>query len=104
MGKRDNIRELAVFIMQAIAHRIGHIIDPNAIHAEKYRKEVINLMDRAKKVKIREHWNYSDLAAIKIEVKNKLVKELTRREYIDNKKFDIMDEEIEKALKELELD
>ncbi len=103
MGKRDNIKELAVFITQALAHRIGRIIDENALHAEKYRKETLNFMKLAEQVKMKENWNSSDLILLRETVKNNLERELARRTYIDNRKFDIMGEEIEKVLRELEL-
>jgi len=103
MGKNSNIKELARFVSLAVAHRIGKLMNPNALYAEKYEKESENFMLLAQNVKLRENWNIYDREIIKKEAKNKTISELTARKYLANQKFSLMDEEINKALKLLEL-
>ena len=103
MGKKDNIRELIILLALSLSHRIGSIINKNEIYAEKYAKESENFLNKAKKVVLRENWSAQDKIIIKEELRKKLRDELTKRDFLDNKKFDIMDEEIYKVLKSLDL-
>lgn len=104
MGKNDDIRELAKLLSFAVAHRIGQIINPDAIYAEKYQKESRNFVIQAEGINLGKHWNSYDKIIIKKEVRKKTLLELINKEHIADKKFEIMDEEINKILKELELD
>jgi len=45
-----------------------------------------------------ENWSIYDKAEIKIILKKKLLKELEEKEFINKKKFDILDKEMEKVL------
>ncbi len=103
MGKRDNIRELINLLTKSLSHKIGSIVNDTKIYAEKYRKESENFLEQAKEISKEENWNNYDKIKIKEELKKKLGTELERKEFLDSKKFDIMNEEIEKALKSLDL-
>ncbi|MEK6890315.1 MAG: hypothetical protein AABX35_03950 [Nanoarchaeota archaeon] len=104
MGKKKEIDMLTTFIADALRHRIGALLGLDKKYFRKYIFEYQERMNLAKKVIQKNHFNSYDETIIKEKVIHKLNNELASREYIDNKKFDIMDEEIEKALKELELD
>ncbi len=101
MGKNSNLKQLARFMALAVAHKIGQLMNLNAIYAEKYEKEYKNFMEQAKNIKSRENWNNANKEEIKKEVKSETIKELKRKSHIDDKKFDIMDNEIALSLKEL---
>ncbi len=64
----------------------------------------MNFIEQAKDIKQKENWNNYDKEEIRKEVKTETIKELNQRMYLDNKKFDIMDHEIDKSLKDLGLD
>jgi hypothetical protein len=52
---------------------------------------------------MRQHWNAADKAKIQSLLQVKLKKELAEKEFLDDKKFDIMDDEVRKALRDLAL-
>ena len=60
-------------------------------------------MKEAEKVLLRQNWNNYDKLKIKEELRAKLRKDLDQKDFLDNKKFEIMDSEIENALKEFDL-
>ena len=103
MGKNSNLKILARFIALGVAHKVGQLINPNSLYAEKYDKESMNFMEQAKDIKQKENWNSYDKEEIRKEVKTETIKELNQRTYLDNKKFDITDSEIDKSLKEIGL-
>jgi len=103
MAKTSNINKLTNFLALALAHTIGNIVNPHEAYSEKYKKEGDAYFVRAKKVSFAENWNDYDKTKIKEELKKKLNKELERKDFLDIKKFEIMDREIEKALKSLNL-
>ncbi len=103
MGKSDTVQELARLIGLAVAHSIGYILNPSSIYADKYRKEILNFMSLAAKTRDKEHWNVSDLRLIKAKAIEETNYELSRRDYLDLRKFELIDGEIEKMLRELEL-
>jgi len=61
------------------------------------------LFKEAEKVCKQENWNNYDKINIGGELKKKLRVELEKCDFLDNRKFEIMDEEIRIALKVLEL-
>ena len=79
-------------------------MNPNSLYAEKYDKESMNFMERAKEIKQKENWNDYDKEEIKKEVKIETLKELKRRTHLDENKFIIMEDVIVKSLKDLGLD
>ena len=103
MSKNQNIHELTNMLAIALRHKIGSIVNKNEIYAQKYAKDYEIFLKEAVKVSLRENWNEEDKAKIKNELKRKLKKELEKREFIDNKKFDIMDKEINEILDVLKL-
>lgn len=103
MGKKNDIDELTNLMSRALRHKIGSIVNKDEFYAEKYAKDSENLMKEAEKVLERRNWNREDKIKIKEELRKKLFKELKEKDFLDNKKFDIMYKEIEKALKEFNL-
>ena len=103
MNKRKVIHELTNLLAVALRHKIGSIVNSNEIYAQKYSKDADILIIEARKIVISRNWNMNDKIKIKEELKKKLKIELESKEFLDNKKFEIMDSEMEKVLKELEL-
>jgi|SRR3989338_4197760 len=103
MGKNSNIKLMARFIALGASHKIGQIVSPNSIFAEKYGKESRNFIEQANNIKLRENWNSNDKEEIRKEVKSETIKELNRREHLNKSKFDVLDGVIENCLKELGL-
>ena len=104
MGKMDSIMELARLMAHSLSHRIGSIVNRNNPYAQKYFKEAVNFFNLAKKASTEENWNNFNKSEIKTMLKKELIAELTKKRFLDNKKFDLIDEEIDKVLKELDLD
>lgn len=103
MSKNQNIHKLTTVLAISLRHKIGSIVNKDEIYAQKYAKDYEIFLKEAVKVSLRENWNEEDKAKIKNELKRKLKKELEKREFIDNKKFDIMDKEINEILDVLKL-
>ncbi len=104
MSKKGNIQELSNILAIALRHRIGSIVNPDAVYSQKYAKDAEVLMKEAVKISIGINWSIQDKNRIKEAVKSKLRLELEKRDFLDDKKFEIIDEEIEKAVKDLSLD
>ena len=103
MSKNQNIHELTNILAIALRHKIGSIVNKDEIYAQKYAKDYEMFLKEAIKISLRENWNDSDKIKIKNELKIKLKDELEKREFIDNKKFDIIDGEINTLLRVLKL-
>ena len=103
MGKNKDIGELANLMSKALRHKIGSIVNKDEFYAAKYAKDAEVFMKEAEKVMLRWNWNKYDKEKIRQQLKIKLQKELEEKDFLDNKKFEIMDEEINKALKEMDL-
>ena len=104
MGKNKDINELTNLMAKALRHKIGSIVNKDELYASKYAKDAESIMAEAEKVLLRQNWNSHDKTRIKEQLRIKLQKELEQKDFLDNKKFEIMDSEIEKALKEFGLD
>ena len=104
MGKNKDINELTNLMSKALRHKIGSIVNKDEFYAAKYAKDAENIMKEAEKVLLRQNWNSYDKARIKEQLRIKLRKELGQKDFLDNKKFEIMDSEIEKALRGFDLD
>jgi len=104
MGKKNNIEELTNLMSKALRHRIGAIVNENEIYAERYAKDAEGIMKEAEKIIHRQNWNNYDKTEIKEKLRKKLKKELEEKDFLDNKKFGIMDEEMNKALKSFGLE
>jgi hypothetical protein len=103
MSKTSDIHELTNILAKALRHKIGAMVNSNEIYAEKYAKDADLLVKEAKKTALRQNWNSYDKSQIKNELRKKLRIELEKKDFLDNRKFDMIDEEIDKVLKELEL-
>ena len=103
MGKNKDIDELTNLMAKALRHKIGSIVNKDELYASKYAKDAESIMAEAEKVLLRQNWNSYDETRIKEQLRIKLQKELEQKDFLDNKKFEIMDSEIEKALKEFDL-
>ncbi len=103
MGKNRVIQELTNILTQSLRHKIGSIVNPNELYTEKYMKDAEILFDKAERVSKLDNWNINDKIKIGEELKRKLKLELESKEFLNERKFDIMDEEIDKALKSLNL-
>lgn len=104
MGKNKDIGELTNLMTKALRHKIGSIVNKDEFYAAKYAKDAKNIMKEAEKVLLRQNWNSYDKARIREHLRIKLRKELEQKDFLDNKKFEIMDSEIEKALEGFDLD
>jgi len=103
MGKNKDIQELTNLMTKALRHKIGSIVNKDEFYANKYAKDAEVIMKEAEKVLLRQNWNSYDKVKIRSQLKAKLLKELEQKDFLDNKKFEIMDEEINNALKEFYL-
>ncbi len=103
MNKRKIISEMTNILASALRHKIGSIVNQNEIYAQKYAKDAEVLIKEAQKIIIKGNWNYNDKKIIKGELKNKLRRELEKKDFLDVKKFDMMDGEIERVLRLLGL-
>ncbi len=103
MGKANRIHELTNILSKALRHKIGAIVNPNEIYAEKYSKDADILMREAQKIALKENWSINDKRKIKEELRRKLNNELKKKEFLDKRKFDIIEEEMNKALTFLDL-
>jgi len=103
MGKNKDMQELANLMTKALRHKIGSIANKDEFYANKYAKDAENIMKEAEKVLLRQNWNNYDKEKIKELLKKRLHKELEQKDFLDIKKFDIMDGEISKSLKKFDL-
>src|SRR3989344_7531177 len=100
MGKSKDMQELTNLMTKALRHKIGSIVNKDEFYANKYAKDAEVIMKEAEKVLLRQNWNNYDKVKIRGQLKAKLLKELKQKDFLDNKKFEIMDDEINNALKE----
>jgi len=101
MGKNDDIEQLTNIMSKALRHKIGLIVNKDEIYAAKYAKDAETIMREAAKVASRQNWNNDDKEKIRQKLRKKLEKELAEKDFIDNRKFEIMDEEINISIKEI---
>ncbi len=103
MGKRSDIKELITLLSLALTHKIGGLVNPGEIYSEKYQKESNAFLKKAIKVSLRQNWNKEDKINIRDLLKKKLKSDLEKRDFLNDKKFDLMEREINNALKSLSL-
>jgi len=75
----------------------------NFSYAGKYKKEYDTYLQQAKEIAFEENFNYYDKTEIKEKLTKKLRTELEKRDFIDNKKFDLIEGEVNNALSTLNL-
>ena len=103
MGKNKDSDILTTLLTKALRHKIGAIVNKDELYASKYAKDADILMKEAEKVALRQNWNKGDKHHLKKEVRRKLLTELEEKKFIEDAKFDIMDEHIKEAMKQLGL-
>lgn len=95
------MEELANILAKAIRHRIGSIVNQEELYAKQYAKDADNLTLEAQKVAMREHWNQNDRTDIEEMLRKKLKAELEKKDFLPEKKFEMMGKEIKAALREI---
>ena len=103
MSKKKTIQELTNLLAKSLRHKIGSLVNSDEIYAEKYAKDSEILLKEAQKTALKENWNIYDKSIIKNKLKRKLKAELEKKDFLNEKKFDMMEEEINKTLKLLKL-
>lgn len=103
MSKDKIIKELTTILSASIRHKIGSIVNNNEIYAQRYAKDSESLLNSARKSSKKSNWNNLDKEKIKSLTKEKLIKELEEKTFLDQKKFDYVDKELEEALKDIGL-
>lgn len=103
MGKNRDVDHLTNLMAKALRHKIGAIVNKDEIYANKYAKDSENIMKEAKKVLLRHNWDNDDKIEIRRQLRIKLHRELEEKDFLNDEKFDIMDEEMDKALRDFEL-
>jgi len=99
MGKKDDINQLTNLMSVALRHKIGSIVNKQEAYASRYARDAEVILKEAEKVVRRHNWNRYYKEEIRKKLKKKLLKELEEKDFLDDKKFDIMDEEMNKTLK-----
>jgi|SRR3989338_5876472 len=103
MSKKAQINKITSILSISLRHKIGAIVNSNELYAQKYSKDAEMLFREAEKLVLREKWNNKDKAKIKEQLEKKLKKELEEKDFLDNKKFELMGEEIDGAMRLLDL-
>ena len=103
MSKIKNINKIINMLATALRHEIGALVDIEELYVDKYKKEANARIKRASDIIKKCNFNIDDKYSIKIRLKEKLQKDLENRDYISDEKFDIVDEEVDKVLRELDL-
>ena len=101
MSKKTDMEELTNIVAKALRHRIGSKVNPDEFYASQYAEDTEILMREAQKVSMREHWNQDDKKQMKELLAKKLKRELEKKGFLPEKKFELMEGEIEGALKGL---
>lgn len=101
MNKNRILEELTTLLAISLRHRIGGIVNKNEIYAQRYAKDSEILFKQAEKVKEQITWNYGDKIEIREKLKIKLKIELEKKDFLSDEKYNLIDSEIEKALKDL---
>lgn len=103
MSKKRARKELVNQLAKSLAHKIGSIVNNTKLYASKYTKEAAQLLEEAKEVARKEHWNSEDKQIIKENLKKNLTIELKKRDFLSDEKFSLVDQEIAVALSALNL-
>ena len=103
MSRNKLIEEFTNLVAVALRHRIGSIVNENELYAQKYAKDAEVLLYQAKKIMLGIKFNIYESKEIITSLKIKLKKELESKPFLKERKFEIMESEMNKALKELEL-
>lgn len=101
MGKTQLIKQLTNLLSKALRHKIGSMVNSDEFYTAKYAKDYEVLFREALRIYLQYHWNKQDLSTIRLQVGRKLHKELKEKEFIADKKFEIMDEQLEEVIQRL---
>lgn len=101
MNKNRVIEELTNLLSRGLRHKIGSIVNAEDLYASKYAKDADSFFQEAEKVSQQVHWNAEDHIKIREILKKKLYDELVKKEFINLRKFEIIDEQIDDILKKL---
>ena len=104
MWKNQTMHELINLLAVALRHKIGAIVNSNELYAQKYSRDADLLISLAEKSKDKENWNIYDKKEIKEKLKKQLEQELKEKEFINDKKFELVDSEIAQILRKLDLE
>ncbi|MBI2136228.1 hypothetical protein HYU06_04095 [Candidatus Woesearchaeota archaeon] len=101
MSKSRDIQELTGLLSQSLRHKIGSIVNKQELYATQYAKNAATILKRAAVVSKRHTWNRDEKAEIRTMLYNKLYNELKQKTFLHERKFEMIDDEIDKALKEI---
>ena len=73
MSKKGKIDELVNVLAAALRHKIGSMVNPNALYAERYAKDSEMFFKQAEKTKEQGNWDYNDKIEIKQILKRKFL-------------------------------
>lgn len=103
MSKNDEIKTLVKLLAKGLCHKIGGIVNLDALYSQKYLKEADTFFSVAKNISIKLNLNLSDKERIKVELVSALRRELENRTFLDEKKFNYINKEVDWALKMLKI-
>lgn len=103
MGKTGTLHELTNILAKALRHKIGSMVNPDEIYAQKYARDADVLLREAQKVAAKENWNSYDKIKLKQELRRKLHDELAKKDFLGSGKFELMEDEMNKTLKSMGL-
>jgi hypothetical protein len=103
MSKSKIIEELTNLLALSLRHKIGSIVNKEDLYSTKYANESEVLLNKAKSNIFGIKFNFYEKIEIQEKFRKKLKKELESKTFLNEKKFEIMDEEANKILKELGL-
>ena len=104
MNKSKLIREIINLLVVGLRHKIGSIVNSNEFYSQKYAKDSEILIKQAQNLSSNIHFNSYDINDIRNNLKSKLKIELESKEFLDKRKFDLIDSEIANVFKLLKLD
>jgi len=104
MNKNKLVEQLTNVLSASLRHKIGSIVNENELYAQKYAEDAEVLLKEAGKIASEINWNLNDKLVIKEELKKKLRGELEKKTFLNNEKFELIDSEVEVALKKLNLE
>ncbi len=103
MNRHKTIEELTNLLALSLRHKIGSIVNKHEVYSKKYADESQALLNNAKRNISGITFNLYEKKEILQILKRKLKAELQSKPFLNERKFDIMDEEMNSALKELGL-
>ena len=103
MSRSKIIEELTNLLAIALRHKIGSVVNENEIYSQKYAKDAEVLIEQAKKNMGGINFSIYEIKEIINKTNIKLKKELESKPFLKDRKFEIMNVEMNKVLNELGL-